>query len=309
MTSWTVFRSLSWSSGISTPNLSCAATAISTMDSESMSRSSTKLFSGVTSSAGTPAISSTISPRPWRISCSLSAICLLSPIGSFVLLRGFAVRLPRWAGARLGYRDHLRGVAHARAESHQQHRAAGRQLTAFGHPGQRQWDRRRRGVAGVLDVIGDAFARYPDLAAQCLDDAQVGLVRYERRQLAHRHLGLLARLDSGRIQRGGGPAEHRLALLDQERVPVLDDDLVRDFPGAAPHHRADAGLFGRIGHRADNGRPGPVGEDDPGRPVLRVDPGRHLLRPDDQDVAGAPGPDRVAGVGQPVAKAGAGSVE
>ena len=79
-TSWTVLRSFSWSSGISTPNLSCAATAISTIDSESMSRSSTKLLLGVTSSAGTPAISSTISPSPARISWSVMAVCSFSEV-------------------------------------------------------------------------------------------------------------------------------------------------------------------------------------------------------------------------------------
>src|ERR1700761_5091291 len=180
MTSWTVFRSLSWSSGISTPNLSWAATAISTMDSESMSRSSTKLFSGVTSSAGTPAISSTISPRPCRISWSLSAICLLSPIK---VVGSAAAARTRWAEARSGYRDHLRGVAHARAEAHQQHRTAGSQLTAFGHPGQGQRNRRRRRVAGVLDIVRDPVPRHSDLAGQRLDDAQVGLVGHESLQL------------------------------------------------------------------------------------------------------------------------------
>src|SRR6202041_1931363 len=89
-TSWTVVRSLSWSSGISTPNLSWAATAISTMDSESMSRSSTKLLLGVTSSAGTPAISSTISPIPARISCSFMPVapCLKCSYWSAAPRRG-----------------------------------------------------------------------------------------------------------------------------------------------------------------------------------------------------------------------------
>src|ERR1035437_889896 len=82
-TSWTVVRSFSWSSGISTPNLSCAATAISTIDSESMSRSSTNVFSGVTWSAGTPATSSMISPRPARISCSVMDMCPVSPLRRF----------------------------------------------------------------------------------------------------------------------------------------------------------------------------------------------------------------------------------
>src|SRR5450755_1306386 len=174
MTSWTVLRSFSWSSGISTPNLSCAATAISTMDSESMSRSSTKFLSGVTSSAGTPAISSMISDRPVRISCSVSAICLLTPCLAGVSLYCLVIGLCGQGGrARLGYRDHLRGIAHAGAEAQQQHGHAGVQLTAFCHPRQGQRDRRGRGVARVDDVIGEPFPRHPDLAGDRLDDPQV----------------------------------------------------------------------------------------------------------------------------------------
>src|SRR5689334_7323581 len=143
MTSCTVFRFFSSSSGISTPNLSWAATAISTIDSESMSRSSTKLLSGVTSSAGTPATSSMISPRPVRISSSVIAMgCVVS----FVLVVvGARAGWHPGARVRLGYRDHLRGIADARPEAEQQDGVAGFDLAALDHAGQRERDRRGRG--------------------------------------------------------------------------------------------------------------------------------------------------------------------
>src|SRR5580698_478421 len=150
MTSCTVLRSFSWSSGISTPNLSCAATAISTIDSESMSRSSTNVFSGVTSSAGTPATSSMISPRPARISCSVMAIGVLLLL-RFSLCCGWMQ--PCEPGRGSGYRDHLGGVAHASAEANEQRLRAGGDLAALDHAGQRERDRRRRRVPGGDDVV------------------------------------------------------------------------------------------------------------------------------------------------------------
>src|SRR5215813_12206895 len=98
------------------------------MDSESMSRSSTKLLLGVTSAAGTPAISSTISPSPARISCSFMPLapCLeysywsAVPGGPRRPQAAQAARHGRLGWARLGYRDHLRRVAHPRAEPEQQ---------------------------------------------------------------------------------------------------------------------------------------------------------------------------------------------
>src|SRR5690625_4725182 len=50
---------------------------ISTIDSESMSRSSVKVLSSCTSSAGTPVISLTTSARPLRISSVLATVGLL----------------------------------------------------------------------------------------------------------------------------------------------------------------------------------------------------------------------------------------
>src|SRR5881409_2400497 len=103
------------------------------MDSESMSRSSTKLLLGVTSSAGTPAISSTISPSPARISCSFMPLapCLICTYSSAAPGRGLRPSLLGWA--RLGYRDHLRRVAHPRAEPEQQGKRPRFELSALDH--------------------------------------------------------------------------------------------------------------------------------------------------------------------------------
>src|SRR5215831_8943440 len=234
MTSWTVLRFFSWSSGISTPNLSCAATAISTMDSESMSRSSTKLLSGVTWSAGTPATSSMISPRPVRISASFMAMCLSSPSSG-----GGWPREAHAPGARagLGNCDYLGGVADARPEAQQQNGFAGADLTALDHAGQGQRDRRGRCVACVHDVVGDPCLGRAELAGDGLDDPQVRLVRHEGGQLGGIDAGHLAGLLRDRVQRGGRPAEHRLPLLHEERAPVLDEDLVGHAAVAAPYHR------------------------------------------------------------------------
>src|SRR5215470_15103174 len=95
-----------------------------------MSRSSTKLLSGETSSAGTPATSSMISPRPVRISSSVIGIgCVFS----FVVVGLFRRQELPGARAGLGDRDHLRGVADARAEAEQKDRVARADLAALDH--------------------------------------------------------------------------------------------------------------------------------------------------------------------------------
>src|ERR1700677_2431326 len=288
-TSCTVARSFSWSSGISTPNLSCAATAISTMASESMSRPSTKLFAGGTSAAGTPAISSTISPRPSRISCSVMSTPLL------VLVMGGS-----------GYRDDLRRVTQPRAVSGQQDLRPGYELPALGHPGQCERDRRRRRVSSVHDVVGHLLPGDAELTSDRLDDAQVRLVRHERGQLVNLHAGPLAGLPRDRVDRRGRPAEHRLPVLMQERRAVRDGDLLHEVAGAAPDYRADAGL---VVARPDHRRASAVGEDDAGRPVGPVHPGGHLLRADHHHVPRGSAADGGGGDFECVAEAGAGRVE
>ena len=74
----TVLRFLTSESGIFTPHLSSAAMTTSTIDSESMSRSSTKDLSGWTSSTGTPATSLTMTARPSRISWLISFLSVVS---------------------------------------------------------------------------------------------------------------------------------------------------------------------------------------------------------------------------------------
>src|SRR5262252_727926 len=261
MTSWTVLRFFSSTSGMSTPNLSWAATAISTIDSESMSKSSTKLFSGVTSSAGTPATSSMISPRPVWISVSVIAMgCVFSFVLVFWIGPGPG-RVP-CARARSGYLDHLCGVADARAEAQQQDRVAGGDIAALDHAGQRERDRRGRGVARVHDVVGDQCLRGAELAGDRLHDAQVRLVWHERGQACRVHPGPLARAQGDRVQRGGCPPEHRLPLLVDERIAVGNLDLVGHAAVAAPDHRPDSGCGIRIGHRADHRGARAVREDD-----------------------------------------------
>src|SRR5262249_26384640 len=293
MTSWTVLRFFSSSSGISTPNLSWAATAISTIDSESMSRSSTKLLSGVTSSAGTPATSSMISPRPVWISVSLIAMGCVSFVSYFWV--GPAPDGCPGTWARSGYLDHLSGVADARAEAQQQDRVAGGDLTALDHAGQREGDRCGRGVARVHDVVGDQRLRGAELARDRLDDAQVRLVRHDPGQPGRVHPGPPAAGRANRLQPGGGPPEHRLPSRRQERTAVGNVDLVGSAAVAAPHHRADARcgvLFGHWGaHRGTRS----VREDVASGPVGPVNPLGQLLGPDHQHVPCAAGPHGVAG--------------
>src|SRR6202035_1567354 len=101
-----------------------------------------------------------------------------------------------------------------------------------------------------------------ELAGNGLDDPQVGLMRDERGDLGRVDPRLLAGLERDRRQGAGGPAENRLALLDDERVPVLDVDLVSQVAVAAPVDRADAGRVGRVRDRADDRGARAVSEDD-----------------------------------------------
>src|SRR5256885_17067018 len=108
--------------------------ATSTMDSESTSRSSVNDFSSLTSAASTSATSFRISASPARISSGEVATWLV----------------PFW----LGSENYLAGVGEPGPEAQQQHRCSGRDLAALDHLGQRERDRRGRGVARYLNVSG-----------------------------------------------------------------------------------------------------------------------------------------------------------
>src|SRR3954463_3651538 len=104
------------------PNLSSAAVAISTIDSESTSRSSRKVFSGVTSPTGTPAISFTI----WASSARISCCDMRSPCS---VLRGS------------GDADDLSGVGETGAEGEEQGETAAFHLAGADQARQREWHR------------------------------------------------------------------------------------------------------------------------------------------------------------------------
>src|SRR4051794_21320231 len=144
----TVLRFLTSSSGIRTPNFSSALTTIVIMDSESMSRSSVKFFSGWTASVARPVSSFTISARPPRISCSLSAMRCTPSSRS-------RSRSDQDGAGTLRQADDLRGVGQPRTEADEQREAAVRGAALVEHPVHRERDRRRGGVAGLLDVVGD----------------------------------------------------------------------------------------------------------------------------------------------------------
>src|SRR3954447_949896 len=158
MASPTVYSSESLSSGILALNFSSTAMATSTMDSESTSRSSTKLFSGVTSSGLTSATS-------WRMAASSSRMLSATVADSF---RSVDAARASGAGTLRGEHD-LAGVGQAGPEAEDQHGRAGGDLAGLDHPGQRERDRRGRRVAGGHDVPGDDRVGQPDAAGQRVD--------------------------------------------------------------------------------------------------------------------------------------------
>src|SRR4051812_42064443 len=176
----TVLMLPSSSSGMATPNLSSTAVAISTIDSESTSRSSVKDFSGVASAGVTPATSSRISARPDWISWVL-------------LTRGLSLG---WGGANppssgtwcpgglgwLGSRQHqdLTREGQAGAVAEHEREVAGLGLAGLHQRGECERDGGSGGVARLHDVAGDddVLAEAETLGHR-LHDAQVGLVGRE----------------------------------------------------------------------------------------------------------------------------------
>src|SRR4051794_12933192 len=129
-----------------TPNFSSAATTTSTIDSESTSRSSRKVFSGETAVVSTPATSLRISARPFWISSLLidvpPAFCAVCCSGGYVRgmlcgcrgkkCGGFAVQGFRASGNP----NHLAGIGQAGAEGEEQDRVSRGDVAALDHPGE-----------------------------------------------------------------------------------------------------------------------------------------------------------------------------
>src|SRR5215212_6182074 len=122
---------------------------ISTIDSESTSRSSVNDLSSWTSSVGTPATSFTISARSVRTS---------SVVGNAVLLRLGVGGLEPVAS---GQHDDLSGVDQAGAEPDDQAAVAGLRLARL----QQGLDGQRDGGGGGVALIGDV-ARDNDVGRQ-----------------------------------------------------------------------------------------------------------------------------------------------
>src|SRR3954471_16781255 len=145
------------SSGMATPNLSSTAVAISTIDSESTSRSSVNDFSGVASAGVTPATSSRISPRPVWISAVLGTRGPLSKKvtpGREGPSPSSGTVVPAVCG-RSGQPEDLACDGEPGAVAEHQRQVAGLGLTGLEQRGEGQRDRGGGGVAGLDDVAGD----------------------------------------------------------------------------------------------------------------------------------------------------------
>src|SRR3712207_912436 len=145
MASPTVLMLASSSSGMATPNLSSTAVAISTIDSESTSRSPAKDFSGVASAGGTPATSSRISARPDWMS---SRLTLGSSLSGDLHEGGGVRRRPGRSSRGLGSRqaEHLAGEGEPGAVAEHQRQVAGPGLARLQQRGEREGDRGGRRV-------------------------------------------------------------------------------------------------------------------------------------------------------------------
>src|SRR3954451_22537331 len=187
----TVLMLPSSSSGMATPNLSSTAVAISTIDSESTSRSSVNDFSGVASAGVTPATSSRISARPDWISWVLLTRGLslgwggrrtpsCPPLASSRRGPGRDRSSGTWCPGELWVSrkdQYLPGEREPGAVAEHQCEVAGLRLAGLLQRGQGERDRGGRRVAGLDDVAGDdrVVAKAEPLGHR-LHDPQVGLV-------------------------------------------------------------------------------------------------------------------------------------
>src|SRR3712207_4699906 len=185
------------SSGMATPNLSSTAVAISTIDSESTSRSSVNDFSGVASAGVTPATSSRISARPDWISWVLLTRRVLSLGWGGPGPPGPRAGCPRGPlGSREG--EHLPRPGDAGPLPQEQGQVTALGLTALQEGGQGQRDRGRGRVPRSDDVAGDdgPLRQLQPLGHQ-LDDPEIGLVRGEHVDVVGTDAGPAHRLLEG----------------------------------------------------------------------------------------------------------------
>src|SRR3954452_1209401 len=292
------------SSGMATPNLSSTAVAISTIDSESTSRSSVKDFSGVASAGVTPATSSRISARPDWISWVLLTRGLsLGWGGTNPPSSGTWCPGNLWVSRKDQY---LPGERETGAVAEHQREVAGLRLARLQQRGERERDRGGRGVARLHDVARDhRVLGEAEPLGHRLDDAQVGLVRGEDVDVGGADTGHLHGFLEGGGELRGRPAVDRLTGHGHRGAARRDLDGVVLVAVAAPGDRADA----RLVRGAHDGRARAVGEDHRGGPVVLVGDVGEPFDPDDQGVARGAGADGIGGDAERVAEPGAAGVE
>src|SRR4029453_6026028 len=168
---------------------------ISTIDSESTSRSSVNDLSSWTSSTGTPATSLTISARSARN----SSVVGIKRAPSVLVWDGSCVQIS-------GQDDHLTGVDQAGAEANDQAGLPARSLAGLQQNLDGQWNRCGGGIALSRDI-----ACHDDPAWQFqgtehrVGDPHVRLMRREDVQVLGTYAGGVERLSGGLPHRVSGP--------------------------------------------------------------------------------------------------------
>src|SRR5688572_18771163 len=288
----TVFRFLTSSSGIFTSNFSSALTTIVIMEIESMSRSSVNDLSSSTVSVAMPVSSLMSSARPASTSSVDNAIVLL-----LVGVSRLTERQSRWTGTGGSGQNHHLGAEHeAGAEADLEGEASRELRMLLEQPVRGEGDRGRRGVAGGLDVARDrdGFGQL-QLLGELVDDAHVGLMGDERRQIGGGDARGIQCLLGDLRHVPDRPAEDRLALLTEGRplglaVAVLGERAVHaDRAGLRAVGSPDGAGDAREVARADHDGARAVAQEERDAAVGWVDDVRELLGADDERVVGAAG--------------------
>jgi hypothetical protein len=179
-------------------------------------------------------------------------------------------------------------------------------VIAVAHPsrverlGERERDGGGRRVAGALEHGGGPFARDAESLARSVDDAHVGLVGHQQRDLLGIDPGPFER--SGcRVDRGTHRAPEHLAAFHLHVAADLGEQQLarRSIRSRVPREQ-----LARPVHRFDHHRARAVGEQNGGVAIFPVGEPAHRLCTDQQHALGSHGQQTVR-VDEPVHEAGA----
>ncbi len=171
--------------------------------------------------------------------------------------------------------------------------------------GERQRDRRRRGVAELGDRVDHPLRHEPEPFADRAQDPRVGLVVDEEVDVVERQPRQGDRLGGRGGHQVDGVAEGLVALHLDHQLVAVDLDQVGLGAVGAQDDRADPALQGA----AHEDGAGAVGEDGGGPTIARVGEGHHQVGADHQNIDGAAGFDLPAGDRDGAEEAGAGRVD